>query len=130
MASIAGKKKATGKLSIRCLTLDEKIKIVDAVIRKMSCRYTAEVIKIRKTLATDVIKHEPQLRNEYRKFPGKGFKHIKGKNQKHPAINDILYSWFKNSESYGIYVKGPNINEGLNQEVLNDFKAFVRWLGK
>ena len=51
MASIGGKEKAAGKgkLSKRCLTLDEKIKMLDVVEkRKMSCRDIAEEFKIEK----------------------------------------------------------------------------------
>lgn len=138
MASIPDKKKPTGKLSIRCIILYEKIKIMDEVKRKMRPRDTAEEIKIGKAQEANVIKHETQLPNEYGKFPGKGFKHIKRQDhKKYSAINDILYSWFKNCESSGIYFKGlllkeetTNIKKGLNQEVLNDFKASGKWLGK
>ena len=43
MTSISSKKREAGKLNKRCLTLYEKIKILDVVKkRKMSCREIAE----------------------------------------------------------------------------------------
>ena len=47
MASINSKKREAGKLKKRCLTLDEKIKILDDVKqRKLSCRAIAEEFKM------------------------------------------------------------------------------------
>ena len=101
MASINSKKREAGKLNKRCLTLDEKIKILDEVkIKKLSCRAIAEEFKIGKTQAANVVKNEAKLREEYEIFQGKDFKHIKRENhQKFKLINDILYSWFKKCES-------------------------------
>ena len=49
MASISSKKREAGKLRKRCLTLDEKIKILDKVKKsKMSSREIAEHFKIGK----------------------------------------------------------------------------------
>ena len=42
----------------------------------MSCMDCAERFKIGKTQPVHVIKHEAQLRTEYEKFQGKGFKYI------------------------------------------------------
>ena len=97
----------------RCLTLDEKIKILDEVKkRKLSCRAIAEKFKIGKTQAANVVKNEAKLREEYANFQGKGFKHIQRENhQKFKPINDILYYWFKKCESFGICVNGPLLKE-------------------
>ena len=47
MVPIISKKREAGKLTKRCLTLDEKIKILDEVKkRKLRCRATAEEFKI------------------------------------------------------------------------------------
>ena len=57
MTSISSKKREAGKLNKRCLTLDEKIKILDVVKkRKMSCREITEQFKIGKTQTADVVK--------------------------------------------------------------------------
>ena len=58
----------------RCLTLDEKIKILDEnKKKKMSCKN----YRIGKTQAANILKEEKKLREEYENFQGKGFKHIK-----------------------------------------------------
>ena len=139
MASINSKKREAGKLNKRCLTLDEKIKILDKVKkRKLSCRAIAEEFKIGKTQVANVVKNEAKLREEYANFQGKGFKHIKRENhQKFKPINDILYSWFEKCESFGIYVNGPllkeeamSIKQSLNLPELDGFKASEGWLDK
>ena len=57
MASINVKKRESGKLNKRCLTLDEKIKILDeAKKRKMSCRVIAKEFNIGKTQAANTWK--------------------------------------------------------------------------
>ena len=55
VVSINVKKGEPGKLNKRCLTLDEKIKILDeAKKRKLSCRVIAKKSKIVKTQAANV----------------------------------------------------------------------------
>ena len=137
MTSISSKKREAGKLNKRCLTLDEKIKILDVVKkRKMSCRKIAEQFKIAQ--AANVVKNEASLRADYENFQGKGFTHLKIENhQKYKAINTILYKWFKKCEASGIYVSGSllkeeamNIKDLLNNPDLNDLKASEVWLDK
>ena len=97
MASISSKKREAGRLRKRCLTLDEKIKILDNVKKStMSSREIAEHFKIGKTQAANVVKNEITLRAEYENFRGKGFKHLKRENhQKYKDINTILYKWLE-----------------------------------
>ena len=81
MASISSKKREAGKLNKRCLTLDEKFKILDVVKKmKMSCREIAEQVQIGKTQAANVAKNLASLKAEYENFQGKGFKHLKREN--------------------------------------------------
>ena len=133
------KKREAGKLSKHCLTLDEKIKILDAnEKKKMSCREISKTYNIGKSQAANLLKNEKTLRTEYENFQGKGFKHInRTSHQKFKPINEILYSWFKKCETSGIYVTGPllkeeamNIKEKLNRPELDSFKASDGWLGK
>ena len=109
MAPVNEKKREAGKLKKHCLTLDEKIKILDAnKKKKMSCRDIAKTYKIGKTQASSLLREEEKLRKEYENFQGKGFKHVnRSSHQKFKPINEILYSWFKNCEASGIYVNGP-----------------------
>ena len=106
-------RREAGKLNKRCLTLDEKIKILDEnKKKKMSCRDISKNYSIGKTQAANILKEEKKLREEYENFQGKGFKHIKrSSHQKYKPINEILYTWFKKCESSGIYVNGPLLLE-------------------
>ena len=87
-------------LNKRCLTLDEKIKILDeAKKRKLSYRTIAEKFNAGKTQAANVMKNESKRRKEFETFQGKGFKHLKTENhQKFEAINEILYTWSKKAK--------------------------------
>ena len=81
MASIKSKKQEAGKLNKRCLSLDEKFKILDEVKkRKLSCTAIAKELKIGKTQVTNVVKNEAKFRKEFENFQDKGCKHIKGEN--------------------------------------------------
>ena len=133
------KKREAGKLNKHCLTLDEKIKILDEnKKKKMSCRVISKTYSIGKTQAANILKEEEKLRTEYENFQGKGFKHInRTSHQKYKPINEILYTWYKKCESSGIYVNGPllveeamNIKESLNRPELASFTASNRWLEK
>ena len=97
MASISSKKREAGKLNKKCLTLDEKIKILYVVKKsKISCREIVEQFKIGKKQAANVIKNETSLRAEYENLQGKGFKYLKRENhQKDKVINTIFYKSFK-----------------------------------
>ena len=94
MTSINSKKRETGKFNKRCLTLDEKIKILDEVKKiKRSSRTISEDFKIGKTQAVSAVKNEAELRDQFENFKGKGFKNIKRKNhQNFKPINGIFYS--------------------------------------
>ena len=139
MASINVKKRESGKLNKRCLTLDEKIKILDeSKKRKLICRVIAKEFKFRKTQADNALKNERAFREESAKFQGKGFKQInKGIHQKFKAINDILYSWLKNCEASGIDLngtllkeKGMNIKQSLNRPQSDCFNVSEGWHDK
>ena len=137
MASINVKKRESGKLNKRCLTLDEIIKILDETKkRKLSDRVIAKEFKIGKSQAANVLKNERTLREEFANFQRKGFKQInRGHHQKSKAINDILYSRFKKCKASGIYLNGPalkeeaiNIKQSFNRPELDGFKASEGWL--
>ena len=88
------KKREAGKLNKHCLTLDEKIKILDEKKKKkMNCRVISKTYSIGKTQAANILKEEEKLRMEYENFQGKGFKHInRTSHQKYKSINEILYT--------------------------------------
>ena len=71
MVSINVKKGEPGKPNKRCLTLDEKIKILDeAKKRKLSCRVIAKKSKIGKTQAANVLENQRTIREEIANFQG------------------------------------------------------------
>ena len=137
MAPISSKKREAEKLNKRCVTLDEKNKILHVVKkRKMSYREIAKQFKIGKTQAASVVNIEVRLRAEYENFHGKNFKHLKRENhKKYKAINTSLYKWFKQCEASGVYVNGSLLKEEamkiknlLKNPDLNDFKVSEGWL--
>ena len=72
IASINSKNREAGKLNKRCLTLDEKIKIlVEVKKRKLSCEAIDEELKVRKTQATNFVKNDAKLRKELKTFKEK-----------------------------------------------------------
>ena len=76
MTSINSKKREAGKLNKRCLTLDEKIKILDEVKkRRLLCRAITKEFKIGNTRAANVVNNEAKLRDEFKNFQSKVFKH-------------------------------------------------------
>ena len=70
---------------------------------KLSCRDIAEEFQVGKTQAVNVIKLEAQLRTEYEKFQGKGFKHLQRQNHKKYKV--------KKYGSSGIFVHEPLLKE-------------------
>ena len=65
MSSINSKKREAGKFNKRCLTLDEKIKILDELKKRKSCRDIAEEFKIGKTQAANAVKNKAKKWNEW-----------------------------------------------------------------
>ena len=80
-----------GSLEKKTLTLQEKIKFLDyaEANEKLGCRNIADVFKIGKTAANNILKNKQMLRELYKHF------HDKTKKRSHPGkckvINDILY---------------------------------------
>ena len=63
------KHQLAGSLTKKTLTLEGKIKLLDAnKERKQSCRQLAEMFNIGKTAAANIIKNEASIRKEYEKF--------------------------------------------------------------
>ena len=87
------KHQLAGSLTKKTLTLEGKIKLLDAnKERKRSCRQLAEMFNIDKMAAVNIIKNEASIRKEHEEFKG-GLK----RERKGPVndINEILYKWFK-----------------------------------
>ena len=103
------KHQLAGSLTKKTLTLEVKIKLLDAnKERKQSCRQLAEMFNIGKTAAANIIKNETSIRKQYEEF--KGDLKRKRKDQFND-INEILYEWFKKCCAANIYPDGPMLKE-------------------
>ena len=119
------------------MTLREKIKFLDyaEANEKFGCRKLADVFKIGKTAANNILKNKQMLREQYEHF------HDKTKEGSRPGkykvINDILYEWYQKCCSSNFDPNGPLLKEEAveikNQLQNSDLDGFVAsdgWLEK
>ena len=65
------KHQLAGSLTEKTLTLEGKIKLLDAnKERRQSCRQLAEMFNIGRTAAANIIKNEASIHKEYEEFKG------------------------------------------------------------
>ena len=129
------KHQLAGSLAKRTLTLDRKIKLLDAnKERKQSCRQLVEMFDIGKTAAANIIKNEASIRKKYEEFKGDLKRKRKGQFN---DINEILYEWFKKCCAANIYPDGPMLQEEameikkcLDRVEFKNFTASNGWLEK
>ena len=90
------------------------------------CRKLAEIFKIRKTAAANILKEEKSIRSQHELFNEKS----KKRNQpgKYQRINDILYLWYQRCCASNIYPNGlmlkeeaMAIKESLQESSLDQF---------
>ena len=129
------KHQLAGSLTKKTLTLEGKIKLLDAnKERKQSCRQLAEMFNIGKTAAAHIIRNEASIRKEYEEFNGDLKRKRKGQFN---DINKILYEWFKKCCAANIYPDGPMLKEEamkikkwLDKVEFKNFTASTGWLEK
>ena len=124
-----------GSLSKKTLTIEEKIKLLDANNQtRQSCRQLADQFCIGKTAAAKIIKNEASIGQEYEPFKGD----LK-RNRKRPfhKINEILCEWFKKCCEANIYPDGQMLKEEaleikkhLNNDQFLTCTVSNRWLEK
>ena len=105
------KHQLAGKLSKKTLSLDEKVKFLDFAKGNpnFGCRKLAEIFKIGKTAAANILKEEKSIRSQHELFREKSKKRNRpGKYQK---INDILYLRYQRSCASNIYPNGSILKE-------------------
>ena len=122
------KHQLAGKLSKKNLSLDEKMKFLDFAKGNpnFGCRKLAEIFKIGKTAAANILKEEKSIRSQHELFREKSKKRNRpGKYQK---INDILYLWYQRCCASNIYPNGlmlkeeaMAIKESLQESSLDQF---------
>ena len=99
------KHQLAGSLTKKTLTLEGKIKLLDAnKERKQSCRQLAEIFNIGKTAAENIIKNKASIREEYEECKGDLKRKRKGQFN---YINDILFQWFKKCCTANSHPNGP-----------------------
>ena len=129
------KHQLAGSLSKKTLTIDEKIKLLDANKKtRQSCRQLAHQFRIGKTAAAKIIKNEVSTPQEYESFKGNLKRNRKEQFHK---INETLYEWFKKCCEANIYPDGQMLKEEaleikkhLNNDEFLTFTASNGWLGK
>ena len=129
------KHQLAGSLSKKTLTVEEKIKLLDANKKtRQSCRQLAHQFRIGKIAAAKINKNEVSIPQEYERFKGNLKRNRKEQFHK---INEILYEWFKKCCEANIYPDGQMLKEEaleikkhLNNDEFLNFTASNGWLEK
>ena len=126
-----------GSLEKKTLTLQEKIKFLDhaQANEKLGCRKLADVFKIGRTVANNILKNKRMLREQYEHFRDKTKKCSRP--GKYQVVNDVLYEWYQKCCSPNFYPNGPLLKEEameiknqLQNSGLDGFVASDGWLEK
>ena len=129
------KQQLVGKLAKKSLTLDEKIKFLYFAIKnpKLGCRKLADIYKIGRRAAANILKNEKKIREQHEMLCKKS-KKCKRHGMYH-KINEILCEWYKRCCASNIYPKGVMlkekdmvIKEQLQNSDFHDFSASDGWL--
>ena len=105
------KQQLAGKLVKKTLTLDEKIKFFDFAKNnpKLGCRKLADIYKIGKTAAANILKNKKKIREQHEMFCEKSKK--RNRHGKYHKINEILFEWYKRCCASNIYPNGAMLKE-------------------
>jgi len=131
------KQQLAGKLAKKTLTLDDKIKFLDFAKKnpKFGCRKLADIYKIGKTAAANILKDEKKLREQHEMFREKAKK--RNRHGKYHKLNEILFEWYKRCCASNIYPNGAMlkeeamaIKEQLKNSDFDDFRASDGWLDR
>ena len=127
---VKSKYQLAGSLEKKTLTLQEKIKFLDyaEANEKLGSRKLADVFKIGKTAANNILKNKQMLREQYEQYEHDKTKK-RSRSGKYKVINDILYEWYKKCCSSDFYSNGPLLKEEAmeikNQLQNSDLDGFV-----
>ena len=131
------KQQLAGKLPKKTLSLDDKIKFLDFARKnpKFGCRKLADIYKIGKTAAANILKNEKNLREQYEMFREKDKK--RNRPGKYHKLNEILFEWYKRCCASNIYPNGAMLKEeamAIKDKIKNsdfdDFRASDGWLDR
>ena len=128
------KYQSSAALKRKCLSLDEKIVILDYVNEhpKMGCPKIAENFSVGKTTVSNILKDGKNLRDDFEFFKGNYKKRRRGKCH---VINETLYNWYRKCTSANVYPDWPLLQEeamGIKRrpkkEKFTGFTASNGWL--
>ena len=103
------KHQLASSLSKKTLTIEEKIKLLDANKKtRQSCRQLEDQFRIGKTAAAKIIKNEASICQEYERYKWNLKRKRTGQFHKK---NEILYEWFKKCCEANIYPDGQMLKE-------------------
>ena len=129
------KQQLAGKLVKKTLTLDEKIKFFDFAKNnpKLGFRKLADIYKIGKTAAANILKNKKKIREQHKVFCEKSKK--RNRHGKYHKINEIFFEWYKRCCASNIYPNGAMLKEEvmamkeqLQNSSFDDFSASDGWL--
>ena len=128
------KHQLSAALKRKCLSLDEKIVILDYANEhpKMGCRKIAEHFSVGKTAVSNILKGGKNLRKDFEFFKGN---YKKRRHGKYHVINEILCNCYGKYKSGNAYPDGPLLQEEameikrrLNKEEFAGFTPSNGWL--
>ena len=103
--STMSKKALCGRLPKKTLSLSDKVKVLDFKKGnpKKSCREIAEIFKIGKTAASEILKSEVQIRRDFESFRGDNKRKRQGK---YHVLNKAMYLWYTKCCDANLYPTG------------------------
>ncbi|XP_057303197.1 tigger transposable element-derived protein 6-like [Hydractinia symbiolongicarpus] len=131
------KQQLAGKLAKKTLSLDDKIKFLDFAKKnpELGCRKLADIYKIGKTAAANILRDEKKIREQHEIFREKTKK--RNRHGKYHKINEILFEWYKRCCASNIYPNGVmlkeealEIKEKLQNSDFDNFSASDGWLDR
>ena len=100
------KHQLSGALKSKCLSLDEKIVILDYASEhpKMGCWKIAEHFSVGKKAVSNILKDGKNLRKDFEFFKGN---YKKRRHGKYHIISEILHNWYGKCTGANAYPDGP-----------------------
>ena len=111
------KQQLAGKLAKKTLALAEKIKFLDFAKKNPKL---ADIYKIGKTAAANILKNEEEIREQHEKFCEKSKK--RNRHDKYHKINEILFEWYKRCCASNVYPIGVMLKEEA-MAIKNNFRT-------
>ncbi|KAL4141921.1 hypothetical protein QTP88_004468 [Uroleucon formosanum] len=113
-----------------CLSLNEKIKVIEEIEKGNSIKSSMNTFKYGKTKIYNIIKNKIKIREEWLKGNGKSKRSLK--KTVNDEINKAVWDWFVKARSKNIPISGPMPQEKSKDTTIKlgntDFKGSNDWL--